>query len=135
MHQIWDRMVKDIPHARPLKGSADSCQIVAGSLVFHARNTLGLMVGPNGHFVVNLCIEKVVENDTFLVLWVSKARVKFQPFSGKAQHEHFDDVGPPMSSESRVEIESETCISKLMNLLLFITLWNHFDPHNSMQNL
>ena len=23
MHQIWDRMVKDIPHARPLKGSAD----------------------------------------------------------------------------------------------------------------
>ena len=106
----------------------NSGQIVAGSLVFHARNTLGVMVGPNSHFVVNLCIEKVLKNDTFLVLWVSKVRVKFRPLSGKAQHDHFDDVGPPMRSESKVEIESETCISKLMNLLLFVTLWNDSCP-------
>ena len=91
-------------------------------------------MGPNGHFVVNLCIEILVKNDRFLTLWASKARDKVRPFFGKAQHEHLDDVGPPMSSESKVEIESETCISKLMNLQLFTTLWNDSCPQKSVQN-
>ena len=38
-----------------------------------------------------------------------------------------------MSSKSKVEIESETFISQLMNLLLFASLWNDSCPQTSIQ--
>lgn len=53
----------------------------------------------------------------------------------KLESDHYGRLWCQNGVQKDSQNDQETNIAKRVDLLLFTTLWHHFDPHRSMQNL